>query len=121
MQKVAIEFGYSPALVKSVMETHKFRNAGELVNYLFDNEEVFALSAETSTETCEESEVDKSLLKETAFLYSKSKCVSCKQAPRERVLLPCSHFALCSPCYFLLKHCPVCEEEYTEGIRTFLS
>ena len=93
MRKVAIEFGYSPTLVNAVMSTHKFRNAGELVSFLFDNEDVYESCTDTVEESPrEESVVDRSLLKETAFLYSKSKCVSCKQAPRERVLLPCSHF-----------------------------
>ena len=122
MRKVAIEFGYSPTLVNAVMSTHKFRDAGELVSFLFDNEDVYESCTDTVEESPrEESVVDRSLLKETAFLYSQSKCVSCKQAPRERVLLPCSHFSLCNSCYFIMKHCPVCKEEYSDGIRTFIS
>ena len=121
MRRVAIELGYSPLLIDAVIETHRFRDAGELVTFLFDNEEFIEIKETVEERPNIESAVDRSLLKETAFLYSKSKCASCKEAPRERVLLPCSHLALCNYCYFVMKHCPLCKEEYSDGIRTFIT
>ena len=123
MRKVAIEFGYSPELVKTVLETYNFENAGELVTFLFDNEDVIEIETPSAVEShlSKEPTADRNLLQETSRLYAETLCSRCKHAPRERLLLPCSHFALCNYCYYTTTRCPLCEEEFRDSIRTFMA
>merc|ERR1719233_492095 len=50
-------------------------------------------------------------------------CANCMNHPREIVLLPCSHLALCENCSVgeggISITCPICRKKATESIRAF--
>lgn len=48
---------------------------------------------------------------ENQFLKETEKCVICQDQPRNRVILPCSHFCTCHLCVPALTHCPYTSKE----------
>ena len=134
---VALELGFPDSLIRQALRLRKFKNAGELVDYLDSREEEFsaaaakhedevrdAAAAAGKTEDLTGGEVvekELSLREETELLYRLSVCLSCRVQARRIVLLPCGHFALCTACAKLKKNCPVrgCNVKIMETILTF--
>jgi len=56
-----------------------------------------------------------------AALHDATHCVVCMDRPRERMLMPCSHFAFCTPCVADVKHCPLCNQAPTGHLRVYNS
>ena len=46
-------------------------------------------------------------------------CVVCFQAPRQIVLGPCGHEALCGRCADRVHDCPVCQRHVRDRLRVF--
>ena len=94
--QIAIELGYSAALVKKILARQSFKRAGDLIDCLWEEE----LLEETVEETVEDEELLEderkipsapplpseeklcNLLEETSLLYHQSKCLRCKDSEK---------------------------------------
>jgi len=96
-------------------------------DFYLENKEVdFSQGNVTNHNQIKESELLsyqlKALQLERDFLTNMTKCVLCKERPREVTFLPCGHFSLCSTCSDKTSRCPVdhCQQEALAEIRTFV-
>ena len=133
---VAREFGFCQRRILRALQHKTFKNAGELVLYLEDEEDeiitlcdemnhsltvkenVQSVSSDTnepmtvnaeSVSTSEPMDEDKEttpLFKETLALYSSAHCLRCRDRKRMIVTLPCCHFTLCRVCSYSAQFCP---------------
>ena len=122
---VAVELGFPEELVGKALREKKFKNAGELVDYLdtIEEEKTEMKTAVVGAEGGEQPTTDEnSLRKETETLYRLSLCLACWKRPRTIVILPCSHYTLCNVCASLKDRCPLrdCNEKIMDIIQTFL-
>ena len=126
----ALELGFPEKHVTHALSIKTFVNAGQLVDFLDDNEEELTTAilekerkaAEASSGRGTSSEKVLSLREETERLYRMSLCLACWKRPRTIVLLPCGHYALCSTCNKHKEQCPMkdCGEKILCSISTFL-
>ena len=127
--QVAVELGYDSRHVARVLAKKKFDCAGDLVDYLEDNEE-----EEDEEEDEEEKEKEKeeiteltqaleksTLLKETEQLYRQSICRRCDLRSKSIVCLPCCHLSLCKICKQRTRHCPTCGEDILDTVVTYMA
>ena len=117
----ALELGYPGHLIAHAMRKHYFRNAGELVDYLWDEmedrrsaqalseDDVNKVSHSLSQLTLNHSHEERfnALLKETKLMYRMLHCLSCGLEKRNTLLFPCEHVSLCSRCVRSATHCPL--------------
>lgn len=69
--------------------------------------------------------LDNTLQANTAALQEASRsaleCTVCLDKPRDTVILPCSHFAVCSECQKACRNCPVCRGAVNGSIKVFIA
>ena len=115
--RVAVELGFPEELVKYALKKHKFKTAGDFIEYLELNEKALIVLNEkdaTPEELAKVVEVEvspaktqKTLRQETEDLYHRSICLNCLDKKRSIVTLPCSHFTLCALCVKRVRKCPL--------------
>ena len=112
-RQVALEFGYSEAIISLTLSRLKFNTSGDLIDYLDIHEE------ELEEEVIRREKAN--LRDDTERLYRSSLCVMCVKNAREIVILPCGHYCLCVACEKQCRFCPVkkCAMLITFAIRTF--
>ena len=106
-----------------MLEKNKFESAGDLVEYLIDNEDkIIVKEAKDDDDDVTTEKKEKSLREETEILYKQSVCLVCFQAKRSRVCLPCCHLTHCEKCEKTLRWCPyhACQEEIHSTIQTYV-
>ena len=118
--KVAVEFGYPPFQVKRVLRHHQFPCAGDLVNYLYEMEDMEAILHDLTPGEKEEEEEDeiktvsqteerlspRDLETDTAMLLYMTRCLCCHENDRNILTLPCSHLTHCLTCSDSISVCP---------------
>ncbi|KAL3883075.1 hypothetical protein ACJMK2_029368 [Sinanodonta woodiana] len=73
----------------------------------------------TSTSTQRNDPVQR-LIQENERLRQSMKCVECRVAARDILLLPCTHLCLCSNCSSKAAICPLCYTKIREKIKTYV-
>lgn len=135
--RVALEMGFSKAIVKRILHKCVFESAGDLVDYLEENVEVLEAQEESDKEDEKEERQERmetpavassiaalanlSLRDETEKLYKQSVCLVCFKRNRSFVTLPCSHFTVCDSCEAKTRKCPRtdCRQAIECTIRTY--
>ena len=131
--RVAVEMGFSKAIVKRILHKCVFESAGDLVDYLEENWEMLEAEEEDDKEDEREERQEKmetsgvaaltslSLHDETEKLYKQSFCLVCFKRKRSFVTLPCSHFTICDFCERKTRKCPRtdCQQVIECSIRTY--
>ena len=137
---VAREFGFSEQRISRALQSKTFKNAGELVQYLEEDEddEIDTLTDDmkriltvkenvesVSTVASEAMDEDKEtslLMKETLILYGHLYCLRCRDRKRSIITLPCCHFTMCRVCSYTAEFCPKrsCREEVKDLISVYM-
>ena len=150
--QVAFEMGYDENTVYTAMalnflrKSRGFKNAGELIGSLMDNEErpdTKSLIMTQGLEECaslEENEQqlhqeegitslsnykrpsenhNEELLKETLSLHFKTLCKVCFEKDVTYLALPCGDVSVCEKCIAKQKWCPICYNEVDEFLRIY--
>ena len=80
-------------------------------------------SIDLSKCSIDESDFRKKLETETFKLLCERNCIRCFEREKSLLLLPCSHFVMCSTCYIPLEttFCPLCDEEIISTVTVYRS